>query len=84
MPFTSIASACAFLRFSSLPGPKGTVINDVFEHASIPATVTQWFIPNFDATNARSPREIVSNTFLDHLSLDTIRDNSDCPDFQLS
>jgi phospholipase C len=64
--------------------PKGTVINDVFEHASIPGTVTQWFIPDFDATNARSPREIVSNTFLDHLSLDTIRDNSDCPDFQLS
>jgi phospholipase C len=64
--------------------PKGTVINDVFEHACIPATVTQWFIPDFDAAHTRSPREKVSNTFLDHLSLDTIRDNSDCPDFQLS
>ncbi len=55
---------------------KGTVINDVFEHASIPATVTDFFLGEYDA---RSPREKVANTFLDHLTLDTMR--TDCIDF---
>ena len=57
---------------------KGTVISDrVFEHASIPATVTDFFIGSYDA---RTDREKAANTFLDLLSLDTMRD--DCPEFQ--
>lgn len=55
---------------------KGTVINDVFEHASIPATVTDFFLGKYDA---RSPREKVANTFLDHITLGNMR--PDCIDF---
>jgi phospholipase C len=61
--------------------PKGTVISPlnasggidqlrVFEHASIPATVTKQFIGNWDK---RSPREKAADTFLDILSLPTAR-----------
>ena len=57
---------------------RGTVINDVFEHASIPATITEFFIGQYDA---RSPREIAANTFLNALSLPTMRADSDCPSF---
>jgi phospholipase C len=57
---------------------RGTVINDVFEHASIPATITEFFIGQYDA---RSPREIAANTFLNALSLPTMRADSDCPTF---
>ena len=57
---------------------RGTVINEVFEHASIPATVTEFFIGQYDA---RSPREIAANTFLNALSLPTMRADSDCPTF---
>ena len=39
----------------------GTVINDVFDHASIPATMTEYFLGEYAA---RSPREIAANTFL--------------------
>jgi hypothetical protein len=56
--------------------PKGTVINDVFDHASIPSTIAQYFIGNSDSANARSPREIAANTFLNYLSLDTMRTDS--------
>ncbi len=55
---------------------KGTVIDDIFEHASIPATVTDFFLGQYDA---RSPREKAANTFLDHITLDTMR--TDCIDF---
>jgi phospholipase C len=49
--------------------PKGTVVDDgrVFEHASIPATVTKWLLPGFDDTQ-RSPREAAAATFLDLLT----------------
>ncbi|HEX4311398.1 MAG TPA: alkaline phosphatase family protein [Acidobacteriaceae bacterium] len=57
---------------------KGSVINDVFEHASIPGTVTDFFIGDYPN---RSPREIATNTFLGNLSLNTIRDENDCPSF---
>jgi phospholipase C len=57
---------------------RGTVINDVFEHASIPATITEFFIGDYPA---RSPREIAANTFLNALSLPTMRADSDCPTF---
>lgn len=53
--------------------PKG-VSNEVFEHASIPATVTSWLLPTYDQTRQdRTPREKAANTFLDFLSLDTMR-----------
>ena len=58
---------------------RGTVINDVFEHASIPGTITEFFIPQY--SDPRSPREIAANTFLNALSLPTMRADSDCPTF---
>jgi phospholipase C len=57
---------------------KGTIINEVFEHASIPATVTDYFI---GAYPDRTPREIAANTFLGNLSLDAMRPEDDCPTF---
>lgn len=69
--------------------PKNTVVDRVFEHASIPATATEFFIGDFDQ---RSPREKVSERFIERrdkpvdptknlLSLDVMRD--DCPDFNV-
>ncbi len=59
--------------------PKGTVVDGrVFEHASIPNTVTKYFLGDY---NPRSPREANSETFLDLLSLDVMR--TDCPDFNV-
>ena len=66
--------------------PKGTVIlgagaagGRVFEHASIPATLTKLFIgPYAD----RSVREKSAETFLDLLTLNQMRVNT--PDFDLS
>jgi phospholipase C len=66
--------------------PKGTVVpgsgapgGRIFEHASIPATITKWLIGDYDA---RSPREKKADTFLDLLTLDTAR--TDAPDFELA
>jgi phospholipase C len=59
---------------------KGSVINETFEHASIPGTVTDFFLGQYDA---RSPREIAANTFLGPLSLAKMRADSDCPSFSL-
>jgi phospholipase C len=60
--------------------PKGTVVPStrVFEHASIPATVTEHFIGAFDS---RSPREKNAEIFLDLLSAPVMR--TDTPIFQL-
>jgi phospholipase C len=53
----------------------GVVPSDrVFDHASIPGTVTEKFIGPYDA---RSPREKNANTFLDLLSLDQMRNDPD-------
>jgi phospholipase C len=57
----------------------GTVINEVFEHASIPGTLTDFFI---GAYPDRSPREIVANTFLGYLNRPTMRADADCPTFK--
>jgi len=58
--------------------PKGTVVSGrTFEHASIPATATKFFLGDYDQ---RSPREKAADTFLDLLSLPTMR--TDGPDFQ--
>jgi phospholipase C len=67
--------------------PKGTVVNRVFDHASIPATVTKYFLGDY---SPRSPRETSADVFIEPntgqvdptrnlLSLDVMRD--DCPDF---
>jgi phospholipase C len=55
--------------------PKGTVVgeNRVFEHASIPATVTNHFIGSYAQS---TPREQNAQTFLDLLSLPTMRSDS--------
>jgi hypothetical protein len=49
----------------------------VFEHASIPATITQHFIGAYDA---RTVREKAAQTFLDLLT-DNMRPDSDYPSF---
>jgi phospholipase C len=59
---------------------RGSIINETFEHASIPATVTDYLI---GAYPTRSPREIAANTFLNYLSLPTMRADADCPTFTL-
>ena len=56
----------------------GSVINDIFEHASIPATATEHLLPGFD-NSQRSVREATANTFLTYLNLNAMR--TDCPDF---
>jgi len=67
--------------------PSGTVVPGVgqpnariFEHASIPATVTDFFVPDFDQS-LRSPRERVAERFTDLLTLDQMRNNT--PDFTI-
>jgi phospholipase C len=59
---------------------RGTVINEVFEHASIPATVTDYFIGKYDE---RSDREKAANMFLESISLTKMRSDNDCPAFAL-
>ncbi len=51
---------------------KGTVVDNtrVFEHASIPATVTNYFLGDY---TPRTPRERGAQTFLDLLSLPSVR-----------
>ena len=67
--------------------PKGTVVDRVFDHASIPATITRFFLGDYAP---RSPRETSADIFLEPkgpasdparnlLSLDVMR--TDCPDF---
>jgi phospholipase C len=62
-----------------IPGPEAAG-GRVFEHASIPATVTKQLIGNYDN---RSPREKVAQTFLDLLT-DKVRPDDDCPTFSMS
>jgi phospholipase C len=59
--------------------PRGTLVNGrVFEHASIPNTVTNYFLSG-DAK--RTDREVHSETFLDLLS-DNLRSDDDIPWFE--
>jgi phospholipase C len=62
-----------------VPGPEDPANGRTFEHASIPGTVTKFFIGNYDN---RSPREKAADTFLDLLG-DQQRPDSDCPVFNL-
>ena len=66
-------------RATVVPGPEDAVKGRIFEHACIPATVTQHFIGDYPN---RSPREIAASTFLDLLT-DTMRPESDCPFFSV-
>jgi phospholipase C len=70
--------------------PAGKVENRVFDHASIPATITKFFLGDYSAD--RSPREISADIFIEPqggavdparnlLSLDVMR--TDCPDFDV-
>src|SRR5580700_5927825 len=69
--------------------PKGTVVSRIFDHASIPATVTKFFLGDYAP---RSPRETNADVFIEPngqavdparnlLSLNTMR--TDCPDFDV-
>ncbi len=67
--------------------PPNTVVDRVFDHASIPATITKFFLGDH---SPRSPRETSADVFIEPkggavdpqrnlLSLDTMR--NDCPNF---
>ncbi|MGZ4816258.1 MAG: alkaline phosphatase family protein [Terriglobales bacterium] len=69
--------------------PKGTIVDRVFDHASIPATVTKFFLGDY---SPRSPRETNADVFIEPtsgtvdparnlLSLSTMR--TDCPEFDV-
>jgi phospholipase C len=68
---------------------KGTVVDRIFDHASIPGTVTKFFLGDY---SPRSPRETSADYFIEPrsgavdparnlLSLDVMR--TDCPDFDV-
>jgi hypothetical protein len=61
----------------------GVAGSRIFDHASIPATVTDLFVPTFDQdpANTRSVREKQSQRFIDLITLDQMR--NDTPDFVL-
>ncbi len=69
--------------------PRGTVVNRVFDHASIPATITKFFLDDY---SPRSPRETSADVFIEPnaapvdparnlLSLGAMR--ADCPGFDV-
>jgi phospholipase C len=69
--------------------PKGTVVNRVFDHASIPGTITKFFLGTYAP---RSPRESSADVFIEPnvgavdptrnlLSLNAVR--TDCQDFDV-
>lgn len=62
-----------------VPGPEDAANGRVFEHASIPATVTKFFLGDYDQ---RSPREKAARTFLEVLS-DQMRPETDYPVFDV-
>jgi phospholipase C len=68
--------------------PKNTIVDRVFDHASIPRTISKFFLGDYSAC---SPRELSADVFIEAkgqnvdlarnlLSLDTMR--TDCPDFE--
>jgi hypothetical protein len=66
-------------RGTIVPGTEAGANARIFEHACIPATVTQHFLKG-DAK--RTTREAAANTFLDLLG-DVRRPDSDIPFFSL-
>ncbi len=75
----SIAISPWIVKGKIVPGPEDPAKQRIFEHASIPNTVTEHFIGTYDA---RTDREQQSDTFLDLLT-DTMRPDNDCPAFRL-
>ena len=61
-----------------IPGPEDAVNGRTFEHASIPATATSFFLGDYPD---RSPREQQAETFHELLT-DQMRSDSDCPVFK--
>jgi phospholipase C len=69
--------------------PKGTVVDRVFDHASIPATVTSFFLGDYSPRSAREknadvfiePNSATLDPARNLLSLQTMR--TDCPDFDV-
>jgi phospholipase C len=67
----------------------GTVVDRVFDHASIPATVTKFFLGSYPHVSLREqnadvfiePNDGNGNMANNLLSLDTMR--NDCPDFKM-
>jgi len=57
---------------------RGTVIDDVREQASIPATLTEFFLVDY---TPRSPREVAATTFLGYIDQPAMRSDDDCPKF---
>jgi phospholipase C len=70
--------------------PQGTVVNRVLDHASIPATITKFFLGSYPHVSLREanadvfiePNNGQGNLANNLLSLDAMRD--DCPDFKMS
>ncbi len=60
-----------------IPGPENPK-GFTFEHASIPGTVTEHFLPGF--AGQRTAREKLATTFLQFLG-DTAQNDDDCPSF---
>ena len=67
----------------------GTVVNRVFDHASIPATITKFFLGSYPNVSLREqdagvfiePNDGSGNMANNLLSLDAMR--NDCPDFKM-
>jgi phospholipase C len=60
-----------------IPGPEDPA-GHAFEHASIPATVTEHFLPGY--AGQRTSREKLASTFLQFLG-DKMQNDDDCPSF---
>jgi hypothetical protein len=60
-----------------IPGPEDPT-GFTLEHASIPATVTEHFLPGF--AGQRTAREKLATMFLQFLG-DTAQNDDDCPSF---
>jgi phospholipase C len=69
-------------RGTVVPGREDPANGRIFEHASIPATIVDQFIPNFDQNNKRTDREKSAATFLDVLT-DQLRSDDDCVVFDV-
>jgi phospholipase C len=69
-------------RGTVIPRPEDPANARNFEHASIPATVTDQFLPGFDQNNKRTVREQKAATFLDVLT-GPLRPDDDCVVFDL-
>ena len=65
-------------RGTVVPGPEDPVNQRIFEHASIPATVTKQFL----GADIGTVRERNAETFLDLLG-DTMRPDNDCVFFRM-